>query len=154
MVKKMKSSKRALLVEDNKIWQETLNDILLDFKFEVDTSSVYVDALTKFESSTYDLIVIDLGLGPEGNKDGLSLLEDAYRKGIPSIVVSGQATASDVKRAKRYDALRVFQKHNFKELEFKNILEKFSKSDDLSSFGSPEEEIKDIEELLRKFVAS
>jgi DNA-binding NtrC family response regulator len=149
----MKKLKRVLLVEDHNEWSATLNELMTELNCVVNVESNYIDALVKFESINYDLVVIDLSLGEDNNRDGLILLEDAYRKGVPSIVVSGLATLEDVKKAKRYDALRVFQKRDFKINEFRKVVREIVKKASSNTQDFPEKDLYEINALLRKFVS-
>lgn len=147
----MGKEKKALLVENEPIWQDILSATIGSIDFDVDISSTYIDAFYQFVSSDYDLIVIDLGLGANNsdNKNGLNLVVDACKKGTPSVVVSGLVTPDDVKFMKPYDVLGVFQKTNFteREQEFTALIKKIT-SDSVLKRLTPSEE----EELRKKLI--
>lgn len=141
----------VLLVEDDPVWQQTLSQILQEKGCAFHIASTYSEALSKFTMGSFDLIVIDLKLGPEeDNRDGVGLLEDAYKKGIPAVVVTGYGTPAVIKKADRYDAMRVMHKGKFQIEEFERIVDKAISSAGPESFEPAVEDGEAINELLRK----
>ena len=140
-----------LLVEDDPAWQATLGEILQEKGCMVRIASSYGEALSRFVAESFDLVVIDLRLGPgEDNRDGVALLEDAYEKGIPAVVVTGYGTPDVVKKANRYDALRVMHKGKFRSEEFERIVDKVIAATGSELSKPTLQEVRDINDLLRK----
>ncbi len=114
---------RALLVEDDAGWRSLLAELLGEAGYAVRTSLSFGEALGYLRRERFDLAVADLALAsstaPEGNRDGFQVLREAQVSGIPTVVVSGRATAGDIERF--YSELGVyaylekqnFDRHNF-----------------------------------------
>lgn len=149
----MASSVSILLVEDDPAWQETLGEIIKEKGCTFQVVSSYGEAFDRFLTEAFDLVVIDLRLGPEeNNRDGVALLQDAYEKGIPAVVVTGYGTPDVIKKADRYDALRVMHKGKFGIEQFKRVVDKVISATGSEPSKPAPQEVKDINELLRKLV--
>ena len=142
----------VLIVEDNLDWQTVLIELLKEEEFSIKTALSYCEARSKLGTDTFDLIIIDLRLGPEeDNRDGMALVKDACGKGIPAIVVTGYGTRDMVEKANRYDALAVIHKSAFEEEVFKQAVNKaltIAKKTPQKKCPSSRE----IEELLRNLL--
>lgn len=147
----MATNASVLLVEDKPAWQETLGEIIQEKGCAVRVVSNYGEALSRFLAEPFDLIVIDLRLGPEeNNRDGVGLLEDAYTRGIPAVVVTGYGTPDVIKKADRYDAMRVMHKGSFSAKEFEQIVDKIIAATGSEPSKPTSQEVKTLNELLRK----
>ncbi|MCX7707493.1 MAG: response regulator transcription factor, partial [Anaerolineae bacterium] len=93
---------RALLVEDDAGWRHLLAELLHEAGYAVRTSLSFGEALGHLRRERFDLAVADLTLAsstaPENNRDGFQVLREAQVSGIPTVVVSGQATTRDIER--------------------------------------------------------
>jgi DNA-binding NarL/FixJ family response regulator len=93
----------VLLVEDDAGWRTLLGQLLTDAGYHVRPCGSYGEALGYLRRENYVLAVIDLSLAssltPGTNQDGGQLLLKAQAEGVPSIVVSGSASLSDVERS-------------------------------------------------------
>lgn len=141
----------VLLVEDDPAWQEMLSAVVREKGCTIQVVSTYGEAFSKLAAESFDLMIIDLKLGPEeDNRDGVALVEDACKKGIPAAVVTGYGTPALIKKADRYDAIRVMHKGKFQIEEFKQIIDKVISSAGSESFKPSVQDGKVINELLRK----
>ena len=87
---------RALVVEDDRSWQQILSEILSDSGLEVDVADSLDSAILLLKAQPHRLAVVDLSLSPNdhNNYDGLHAL-DAVRKLDPNcrtILLTGFAT--------------------------------------------------------------
>jgi RNA polymerase sigma factor (sigma-70 family) len=87
---------RALIVEDDRSWQQILSELLADEGLEVDVEDSLEGAIACLRSRAHRLAVVDLALGDGdvGNQDGLRVL-DAIRQqdpGCVAIMLTGYAT--------------------------------------------------------------
>lgn len=105
----------ALVVEDDAGWRSVLFELLVDAGFQVRLCSSYGEGLGFLRREKFSLAVIDLSLTGvvsfaqgvwegEGDRpghayEGYRLLASTRAGGIPTIVVSGVATAEDIERA-------------------------------------------------------
>ncbi len=85
---------RILLVEDNARLSALIGDALKTNGFALDTAALAADAQTALASTTYDAIVLDLGL-PDA--DGMSVLTAARRRGLsaPVLILTARDGAQD-----------------------------------------------------------
>lgn len=90
---------RVLLVEDNKIVQHSQMNKLRDCGCEVTTAENAADALSYFDCSQFDLLIVDLGLP---DIDGLTLIKKFRNRSvnpnclIPIILLTAHAIPSDL----------------------------------------------------------
>jgi CHAT domain len=121
---------RIFLVEDDQVWIDILKEkIKLAFSnncndtYYIQTESSFDIAYRILESELWQLLVTDLGLGgPQESMKlkGKLLVDLAYRRCIPTIVVSGTGCLSRTEVANLYKILHVgeyFDKVNFVEYE-------------------------------------
>jgi DNA-binding response OmpR family regulator len=85
---------RILLVEDNARLSALIGDALKANGFAIDTAALAADAETALASTTYDAIVLDLGL-PDA--DGMTVLTTARRRGLtaPVLILTARDGAQD-----------------------------------------------------------
>ena len=145
---------RALLVEDDPEWQRQLAEILLELGYTVQTVSNYADARNRYVSATFDLIIADLRLGSElANRDGVFILEDAFTKGIPAVVVTGYGTRDMVRKADRYDVLKLVHKGAFDKEQFKQTVSEVVRISTSNAVPPTLQQTKEVRQLLRKLDA-
>lgn len=91
----------ALIVEDLAVWQDMLQEILVDAGYQVSIAADYASALGELEDHTFQLAVIDPVLDDNNrhNRDGLRILQYIMEKypDMRSIVT----TSSDPNRIRR-----------------------------------------------------
>jgi len=117
----------ALIVEDDRSWQEILTEILVDLGFQVDVCDDFQSAVSKLHSTTYRLGIIDLSLVGEDhkNQDGLKVLQ-AIKHLAPncvSILLTGYASvelAIDV--IQEYGAFTCLRKETFRRVDFRETV--------------------------------
>ncbi len=100
-IEKDSSNKKVLIVDDSEMVRNFHSYILRDAGFEVQTAADGAEALEKFLSDTFDLIITDINMP---KMDGLSFIRrvreiDAH---IPIIIVSTEDEAEDKQQG--YDA--------------------------------------------------
>jgi DNA-binding NarL/FixJ family response regulator len=102
----------VLVVEDDAGWRSILSELLTDAGYRVRLCNSFGEALGCLRRETYVLAVVDLSLADSaindtslGNRsskqdlDGYRLLSSTRADRIPTIVVSGVATLTDIERA-------------------------------------------------------
>jgi DNA-binding NarL/FixJ family response regulator len=118
---------RALVVEDDRSWQQIISEILSDCGLEVDLATNLEDATLALKSQTHRVAVIDLSLSPNdhNNIDGLRVL-DAVRKLDPNcraILLTGFATVElAVTALTDYGAFTFLRKESFHRSQFRDIV--------------------------------
>jgi CheY-like chemotaxis protein len=78
------SGKHILAVDDEEDILETIEDILDDA--EIDKARNYASASEKIRTKRYDLAILDI-MGV----DGLKLLDESVKKGIPTVMLTAHA---------------------------------------------------------------
>ncbi|MDJ0696994.1 caspase family protein [Mastigocoleus sp. MO_188.B34] len=113
---------KILLVEDEASWQGILKDYLkvalkgTEYpKNPIQIIGTYNEAKKALESDgPWDLLVVDIRLGSQKNTFGKFLVKRANELEIPTIVVSGEITVSDVRNfLKEYKVYDCFSKDDF-----------------------------------------
>jgi RNA polymerase sigma factor (sigma-70 family) len=118
---------RALVVEDDRSWQQILSEILADCGLAVDTADNLEDAVQLLKTQPHRLAVLDLSLSPadHNNTDGLRVLE-AARKLDPtcrSILLTGFATVEvAVAALTEHGAFSFLRKENFHRGQFRELV--------------------------------
>jgi DNA-binding NarL/FixJ family response regulator len=96
---------RCLVVDDDAGWRTHLTELLQDCGLAVRACSSFGEGLGALRRGRWQLAVVDLCLGETmgaaalPNQDGYRLLAAARSADIPTIVVSGTASASDIETA-------------------------------------------------------
>ena len=111
----------ALLVEDDAGWRSLLTELLEEADYQVLSCVSYGEAVTFLKRQSAALAVLDLQLAnsaaPDDNQDGLGLLELTTERSIPTIIVSGTMSASQIDGAMtRYGVLGFLEKEAFARL--------------------------------------
>jgi DNA-binding NarL/FixJ family response regulator len=118
---------RALLVEDDRSWQQLLTEILTDQGMTVDVADSLEAAVACLRAAPHRLAVVDLSLGREDhrNQDGLRVL-DALRRhdpGCTALLLSGYATVEiAVSALTEHGAFTCLRKETFRRSEFRAVI--------------------------------
>jgi DNA-binding NarL/FixJ family response regulator len=118
---------RALVVEDERSWQQILNEILTEAGLTVDIAEDLETALVRLRATPHRLAVIDLSLGGGDyhNQDGLRVL-DAVRRHDPGCVpllLTGFATVElAVSALTEHGAYTCLRKESFCRADFRDLL--------------------------------
>ena len=115
---------RALIVEDNRSWQQILSEILTDAGLAVDVADSLDGAVAALRARPHRLAIVDLSLEGDDhhNQDGLRVLEAVRRQdpGCVSILLSGYATVEiAVNALNQYGAFTCLRKEGFRRSEFR-----------------------------------
>jgi DNA-binding response OmpR family regulator len=102
-MKQQETDKKILVVEDNKDVVLIVQRKLTRVNYNVDTAFDGVEALTKINTNTYDLIILDVSLP---KKSGLEVLKDIREKGnkTPVLILSGLSEVDDKVKGLKYGA--------------------------------------------------
>ena len=117
----------ALIVEDDRSWQEILTEILTDCGLQVDVCDDLQSALSKLHTTSYRLGIVDLSLSKDNhkNQDGLRVLE-AIRQFAPncvSILLTGYASVElAVDAIQDYGAFTCLRKETFRRADFRELI--------------------------------
>jgi RNA polymerase sigma factor (sigma-70 family) len=123
----MQSTLNALVVEDDRSWQQILGEILSDCGLNVSTAGNLDDALAELKMKPHRIAVVDLSLSPNdhNNFDGLKVLE-AARKMDPNcrtVLLTGFATVElAVTALTDYGVFTFLRKESFHRGQFKEII--------------------------------
>ena len=115
---------RALIVEDNRSWQQILSEILTDAGLAVDIVDSLEAAVAALRAAPHRLAVVDLSLEGDDphNQDGLRVLEAVRRQdpGCVAILLTGYATVElAVSVLTEYGAYTCLRKEAFRRSEFR-----------------------------------
>jgi DNA-binding NarL/FixJ family response regulator len=141
----------ALIVEDDRSWQEILTEILVDFGFQVDVCDDLQSAVSRLHATTYRLGIVDLSLigNDHKNQDGLKVLQ-AIRQFAPncvSILLTGYASVElAVDAIQEYGAFTCLQKETFRRVDFREIIRQA-----LATPQNVKEEVEPTNENLAQF---
>jgi len=119
---------RALIVEDNRSWQQILSEILTDAGLAVDIVDRVDAASTCLRAQPHRLAVVDLSLqgNDPHNQDGLQVLELVRRQdpGCVSILLTGYATVElAVNVLTEYGVYTCLRKEAFRRSEFRALID-------------------------------
>lgn len=118
---------RALVVEDDRSWQQILNEMLTDAGLTVDIAGNLQDALRLVREAPHRMAVVDLSLAETDHRsrDGLRVLE-AVRRQDPAcrtILLTGFATVElAVSVLTEYGAFTFLRKENFQRARFRELI--------------------------------
>ncbi len=107
----MSSSRRYLVVDDNRDFADNLREILTDHGAEVDVACCGEEGLERATSRRYDAIVTDMRMP---GMDGAQLLNRlrSVDPGVPTVLLSAFSQDELLRRAKRDGLLAVLSKAN------------------------------------------
>jgi RNA polymerase sigma factor (sigma-70 family) len=118
---------RALVIEDDKSWQQIISEILSECGLEVDIATSLDEAVLALKAKPHRVAVVDLSLSPNdhNNIDGLRVL-DSVRKLDPNcraILLTGFATVElAVTALTDYGAFTFLRKESFHRSQFRDIV--------------------------------
>ena len=118
---------RALVVEDDRSWQQIISEILSDCGLEVDLATSLEEATLALKAQPHRVAVVDLSLSPNdhNNYDGLRVL-DAIRRLDPNcraILLTGFATVElAVTALTDYGAFTFLRKESFQRSQFRDFV--------------------------------
>jgi RNA polymerase sigma factor (sigma-70 family) len=122
----------VLVVEDDAGWRSILSELLFDEGCKVRLSASFGDALGHMRREKYALAVVDLSLSDNlafeqtnsgGQLEGYAILETARTANIPSIVVSGIASAEEIQSVYRdYSIFAYLEKQSFDRMTFQQLV--------------------------------
>jgi DNA-binding NtrC family response regulator len=105
-----------LVIEDTLGWQEQFGLILRDEGYIVEIVGDLIEALARLRQADFDMLIVDLRLSDSVATDlsGMDLLNDAYERQIPAVIVTGYGTPELAKEAFRdYGVYDFMSKDNF-----------------------------------------
>jgi DNA-binding NarL/FixJ family response regulator len=119
---------RALVVEDERAWQEVLTEILADVGLAVDVAEDYETAVACLRRTAHRLTVVDLSLNEMDyqNQDGLRVLDAVrrYDPGCAAVLLTGFATVEiAVSALNEHGALTCLRKESFRRAQFREVLQ-------------------------------
>lgn len=123
----MSQTLRALVVEDDRSWQQIISEILTDCGLEVDITTNLEEATLALKAQPHRVAVVDLSLSPNdhNNYDGLRVL-DAIRRLDPNcraILLTGYATVElAVTALTDYGAFTFLRKESFQRSQFRDFV--------------------------------
>lgn len=121
------SQPQALVVEDDRSWQQILSEILSDSGLQVTVTNNLDDAIYELRKNPHRLAIVDLSLSPNdhNNFDGLRVL-DAVRKLDPNcktILLTGFATVElAVTALTDYGVFTFLRKESFNRGQFRELI--------------------------------
>lgn len=120
-----KTPKRMLVVEDDPIWQNKLKMILENEGYSVQVIAGYGDARGELLRKQFQLAIIDLKLPSRAKEfSGMALLDHAFNKGTPTIVVTGYGTRKLADEAiEEHNAFGFIDKNAFDNTRFVKLVE-------------------------------
>jgi len=121
------SPHRALVVEDDRSWQQIVAEILTDIGLAVDVADSFDAAVVALRSAPHRLAVVDLSLGgpDHHNQDGLQVLESIRRQDpdCRAVLLTGFATVElAVSALAEHGAYTCLRKEAFRRAEFRQLV--------------------------------
>jgi len=118
---------KALVVEDDRSWQQILIELLTDCGLEVDIAASFEEASLHLKAQPHRLAVVDLSLSPNDhtNEDGLRVLAAVRRldPGCRTILLTGFATVElAVAALTEYSAFTFLRKEGFQRGQFRGVV--------------------------------
>jgi len=122
-----KESWRALIIEDDRSWQQIISEILADMGLDVDVAASYDAAVTMLRAERHRLAVVDLSLGgpDHRNQEGLQVLSAIRRQdpGCTPVLLTGFATVDiAVSALTLHGAYTCLRKEAFRRAEFRDLV--------------------------------
>jgi DNA-binding NarL/FixJ family response regulator len=146
---------KVLVVDDDAGWRSILFELLTDSGYTVELSPGFGDALGLIRREKYALAIMDLSLSGESyweqnisreHFEGYELLASTRSASIPTIVVSGVSSVSEIQRVYAEQGIYAFlEKQSFDRQVFSRLvedaLESSGDTSKLSSLTSREKEV-------------
>jgi len=123
----MAQVQRALVIEDDRSWQQIISEILIDCGLEVDIATSLDEAVLALKTKPHRVAVVDLSLSPNdhNNIDGLRVLDSVRRldPNCRAILLTGFATVElAVTALTDYGAFTFLRKESFHRSQFRDIV--------------------------------
>jgi DNA-binding NarL/FixJ family response regulator len=123
----MSRTTHALVLEDDRSWQQILAEILNDVGLAVDIYSNLEEAESRLHEKAYRFAVVDLSLGEHDhlNQDGICALQDIRRlqPGCVAVLLTGFANVElAVSAIQDYGAYTCLRKENFRRADFRDLV--------------------------------
>ena len=120
-------ARAALVVEDDRSWQQILSEMLSDAGLTVDLADSLEAAVRLMRAQPHRLAVVDLSLGGSDhrNQDGLQVVQALRRHdpGCVTMLVTGFATVEiAVSALTEYGAFTCLRKETFNRAEFRSLV--------------------------------
>jgi RNA polymerase sigma factor (sigma-70 family) len=118
---------QALVLEDDRSWQQILAEILNDVGLAVDIYSNLEEAQSRLHEQAYRFAVVDLSLGERDhlNRDGICALQDIQRlqPTCVAVLLTGFANVElAVSAIQDYGAYTCLRKENFRRADFRDLV--------------------------------
>ncbi len=123
----MAKNAQALVLEDDRSWQQILAEILNDVGLGVDIYSSLEEARIQLHEKAYRFAVVDLSLGERDhlNRDGICALQELQRlqPGCVAVLLTGFANVElAVSAIRDYGAYTCLRKENFRRADFRDLV--------------------------------
>ncbi len=120
---------RALVVEDDRVWQQILGEILADTGLTVDVAPDLETAVSMLRGAPYRLAVADLALSDSDhhNQEGLRVLDAVrdFAPGCVTILLTGYATVElAVSVLTEHGAYTCLRKETFNRRQFRELVQR------------------------------
>ncbi len=118
---------KALVVEDDRSWQQILSELLADCGLEVEVASSLEEAVIHLKAQSHRIAIVDLSLSPQdhNNLDGLRVLDEVRRldPNCRTILLTGFATVEvAVTALTDHGAFTFLRKESFQRAQFRDIV--------------------------------
>ena len=136
---------RALIVEDDRSWQQILAELLWDMGLAVDVAEDLPAAVQALRAHAYRVAVVDLSLRPfdPHNREGLDILAALQRHNptCTPILLTGYATVDvAVEALTEYRAFTLLRKERFSRREFRDVVRRALALAPLNRWANGEQE--------------
>src|SRR5512135_3165333 len=133
---------KALVVEDDRSWQQILNELLSDCDLEVEIAGSLEEAILHLKAQPHRLAVVDLSLSPKdhNNLDGLRVLDEVRRldPNCRTILLTGFATVElAVSALTDHGAFTFLRKESFQRGQFRDLVRRILASPPSLAAGGP-----------------
>ncbi len=123
----MEQAAQALVLEDDRSWQQILSEILTDAGMAVDICSNLEEARKRLHEKAYRFAVVDLSLGERDhlNQDGICALQDIQhlQPGCVAVLLTGFANVElAVSAIQDYGVYTCLRKENFRRADFRDLV--------------------------------
>ena len=144
-------TRTAILVDDDAGWREIISELLVESGYSVRPCSSFGEAIGYLGRERYNLAIIDLSLkgqsmnnhplsssrpligAIEKELEGYRLLENTRAAGLPTIVVSGVASPSEIEYAyQKYNVFTCIEKQSFDRKIFLQALVELQTADPIA----------------------
>jgi CheY-like chemotaxis protein len=154
----MEKQPRALVVDDDQSWLETLSEELEDHDYIVNRAASREEAEHLLRKHNYDVVVMDINLtdAPSDDqnepldKQGMELIQSmrryAKKKDLAVVIVTGYGTPNIIREAfKKLGVEDILPKQDFKLDEFRAIVEKATANTYLRMAGEQDETLLNVD---------